>query len=691
MKQFDILEFQKNIEEKRLILAKKLEKFLLKKVMQISSFFGKIFTAKSCAFFGCLLIISISILVRSTRDIGHDSAVCLEITKKLLNGGKYYQDFFENNLPLFFYFNSIPYFLAKIFALNPIIASEITSNLIGILALYFAAKILVRSSIYKDRTIFNLIILSFACGFFLRVFTLQFNEFGTKSTYFLVLIFLYVSYHLIEESALKKIDQIIIGIFAALFFCLKPHYGILPIVFEVKKMLEKKSFIGVFCLRNYVTATLLILYLLFMFARFPDYIEALPKFAEIYYSGGHSLTTILKQDLFPILTFTFLNVFLLKKFNFLVPFFLTNLAISLVVLSELIGGQDQRFVLYSAALPSLSLVMFLMIKNRYIDWKKDGLFLSMILFVLQFDSQSFFNIIFNLGIFWWILVLFLSRKWRAVFKEKKLIDDSFLSQIFVPRDMKSWFCFSGLAALIFLLLFIKGANDLAWFLSTIVLISLINFNQKLDEKFFITKKFSTILVATIFVVVAYFFSSVVGESNYKSPNHSNDQIIKNSKNYTFNEDEILIISSPIFGAYPAISYLEKENRTPILNSDPLYSEIEKSRKSFNEMSAGKKYLLSRIKQQITSKKNKLIFIEKKDIFSKGQCQVGFLEYYFRDQEFKKIFLENYIFLNRIITLKKSESRVEFFNDDWQMPENSDNKQKSKIIENDIEVYVRKNN
>ena len=79
MKQFDNLEIQKNIEEKRLILAGKVDNFLSKKLSIITDFFVRIFAAKYCALIGSILIIAISILCRSTHDIGHDNGLYLRI------------------------------------------------------------------------------------------------------------------------------------------------------------------------------------------------------------------------------------------------------------------------------------------------------------------------------------------------------------------------------------------------------------------------------------------------------------------------------------------------------------------------------------------------------------------------------------------------------------------------------------
>ena len=53
-----------------------------------------------------------------------------------------------------------------------------------------------------------------------------------------------------------------------------------------------------------------------------------------------------------------------------------------------------------------------------------------------------------------------------------------------------------------------------------------------------------------------------------------------------------------------------------------------------------------------------------------KCSIKFLEYYFSDAEFKKIFLENYVFLTRITEITKLSGGQE-------------------EIDRDAEVYIRK--
>ncbi len=653
-------------------------------------FFRKIFAAKSCAFFGTLAIVALSILIRSTRDIGHDSGAYLDMAAKLLNGGKYYQDFFESNFPISLCITVIPVFFAKIFAISPIVASEIFVNLVGISAIYFSAKILERSNISKDRTTFNLIILSFAVGFFLRAFTLQFNEFATKSTYLLAFGIPYISYQFLNQT--KKSDQILIGTLAALLFCLKPHYGILVIVFELAKLLEKKSLKPAFCLRNYTTISLLLFYLLILFKCFPDFIAALPALSESYYNTYSSsiavrLFFMLREDLLPVFLLIFLSFFWVRQNHFLRPLFLASLASGFLIILEMIAGYDQRFAFYSISLPLLVLFGVLLLKNNHINWRRDGVVLLIILIGSQFDPTIFATVVFNSGAFWWVMVLILSAKWSEILKTPKV---TISLQFLLPHNLFSWLYFIGLTILTISLTAQKEYNDWSWLFATIILIFLIIFYQKLHEKTYGKKEFSAFSSAVITIIFAYLLSlHLVGIFNlnssrayiYKSPNDLNNQIITQIKSTTRENDEITIISSRIAATYPASNYTKKSNHLPSLHLGPLYEKISGS----NKMSETDNYLFSRLKQQIERKENKLIFVEKNQI-SFDRCAINFLEYYLRDPEFKKVFLQNYVFLNQIITLQKAEKEVKFFDDNntLELPQSTD------FIDAEVEVYIRKN-
>ncbi|MDX2083512.1 MAG: hypothetical protein SFV53_05965 [Rickettsiales bacterium] len=696
MKYLNLLEIQKNIEEKRIILGQKLENFLLRKIGSIANYFEQVFRAKNFALIASILVILISVFVRSTRDIGHDSALNLEIAKKILEGEKYFDDFFSNNSPLFFLITQIPIFitefLGEFFRFNQIIIADFYISFLGILSIYFSTKILSRSDISEDRTVFNLIILAFSSGFFLRIFSLQFNEFITVTSYFLTLFFPYLSYQLLKEEQLKKTDQIFLAVLQALIFCLKPHYGILIIAFEIKKIYQKKSnkkfFAEFFILRNCLTFFIIICYVVFLTIFFSDYVNHSSSLISFYLNRQYSsLFFPLKEDIFPLIILISLTFFLIKKSAFLEPFFFSALIFSLILILQLDGIYDQRAALYSVSLPLIFLVIMNLLRDKQIMWRHHLLLLLIILIIPQFDQSFFVKTAFNICAFWWVFVLALFSKWNKILSAEYVKKCNFLRYVFLPNNFFSWFCFIILTLITIYYSANNPNNNFAWSFSAVIFILLINFYDNLWRKFFNNKKLSSLSSALIFLVLSYFLnlqSAAIFKTNEeKSPNFLTNQIGKVVKNNLNMQENFIMISPRSLSAYPLRNYLEKSNPLPISQMQNFYLIIA-NQKKFNQIDD---YLFSRLKQQLLQPENKLIFIEEKPFFTFDRCVVSFLEYYLRDDEFQKVFFRNYTFFDRIIITKTAEKKVKFFNDKIT---NEATLEAGDLVFQDVEIYIRKN-
>lgn len=660
--QFDSLEIQKIIEEKRLILGSKFKGFLLTKLAKFYNYLASLVSAKYTAFFGIIFIIAVSILAQSTRDLGHDSATYPEIAQKMLNGGEYFSDFFELNLPLNFVLTMIPLLLAQKLDLNIFATSQVFWNLLGILSIYSSAKILSRSELTKDRAVFNIIILGFAAGFFWRALTLEFNEFGTKTTYLLSILFPYISYHLLEQNKLKNFDQIVIGILAGLLFCLKPHYGIFVIVFELSKLIKKRDFFSIFCLRNYITLLLLLGYALALFEFSPDYMGSVLTLSSSYYTISENLTfDVFALDIFVFLLFGILCIDIIKDKKVLQLLFLSVFSAALLILMELIGGLDQRFIIYSVALPTVVLTLLFMIRAGYINWSRDWMLLLAILIVPQFDSQSVFNLIPYFACFWCIFSFFIIKKWQNFIK--------------IHLSLKIILTIAAVAT-IAMIMTGKFAK-IFWTLSLIIFIFHFYLDQRLHEKFLLKGEFSCLSACAIFFTLSYLVSLNLSavfnfkfhyESyNFSSPNSFNSEVIKVIKYHSKEGETVTFITDAIPGMYPAITYAGKKNELPFLQYTALFKHILEDDLKGNDTA---NYMISRLKTQLNSKKNKLVLIDIKSYLYRGDCTIGLLEYQFRDPEFRKIFLENYVFLTRVRDLIESS-------------------EDPKIINHDAEIYIRR--
>lgn len=657
---FDPLAIQENVEEMRLVFGQKLNYFLLKKLSYVTDFLAKIFANKALIFLGPLFAILVSIFIQSTRDLGQDSAVYLEIAQKIIAGGSYYDDFFEPNFPLAFLMTIVPLKTASLFGLNSFLVSQIFWNLLGILSIFWSTKILQKSHLAQNQTILNLMILAFTIGFFWRVFTLQFNEFGTKSTYLLVALFPYFSYQ-ISGKFDKKSTNFFCGSLAAFIISLKPHYAIYVLFFELRNFVKNPKISRLFCLRNFVTLTLLALYLLVLIKFFDRYLDNLSHLSSAYYqTSDGAIFEIMLFDIFPIVLLVCCCFKIFQKQNEISPFLVLAVAAMLVVLVEFIGGLDQRFIIFSLSLPVVFLAIYFIAKNHLINWSRDLLWLVPLLIVPQFDAANFFRIIFYVLNFWWIFALFIWLKWRAQYRFKPLL-------ILIALAV---------SALTISLTLLGVFSEIVWFISALSFCVLVIFEQKLHQKFIDKNQLSRFSASVLMIIFSYFLSLHLAaifnlKTNFdayriSSPNQFNSQIIKSIKTYG-NKGSTVMIANEIADFYPAISYSSKVNELPFLQYKILFKRIVND-EAKDDQNAN--YMIAKLKQKMASEKNKILIVQSGGYIDQSRCSIGFLEFYFRDEEFRKIFVENYRFLTRATNIVNISSDQQ-------------------IIERDAEIYIRK--
>lgn len=666
-----LIDLAEKIEETRYKVAKVVESFLLRRLFYLKSKFVEVlshrFSSLYCAFF----IVGLSIFVRSFRDLGHDSAAVIDVTKMILQGKKYYFDFIENNLPLFFYFNSIPVLFSELFGVSPLIAVSFWSNVVGVSGIYFSSKILKKSDVFKkDNLLFNLIIIGFFAGYFLRVFTIAYDEFGTKSSYFLVFLYVYFSYFLVEDKYLKKSDEIVIGVIAALLFCLKPHYGLIVVAVEIYKIFKKKDFFSAFCLRNYISLGVICSYLLLIIFCYPELISNISNLSEIYFrnkSSGYYVFGIVVNDYFPIFLTILLIYCFISRDVVLEKMLFFSLIAALTPVLEITGGLDQRFISYSIFLPVALVSLVYLVRYELINIRKHWILVFVCFFVFWFDFVSIFGMLVWLVYFWWVLVLV----------------DIFYYKRQIIKDIFSWSCFLVMVLFSLFSLFNTKLNEFGWFLGALSLVYYILVRERNNKS-----ELSLVSAFVIFTVISHLFFSyfvgVVGSKKslgfkLKTPNYVSDQFFKiiNEKGGKF-----VMISDGIYNSYPIRKFVKVNHHIPlVLSYDALYNFWSNSKNRYEAISSQNQYLLDLVKKQIQDVDNNIIFVRKEDV-----CKTGLLEFYFGDLEFKKLFLDNYEFYNRVIdieeyVLDKNRYFGEFYEEE--------NIRNLRIIKGDYEVYIRK--
>ena len=280
---FDVLKISTIIEEKRLIYGKKIEDYFGKNLKIFLNYSKTLFNNEFFGFFCCFSIVLLSLYKRSTIDIGQDSGLYLEIAQKILDGKKYYYDFFEFNFPLSFLLLTPPVYVANLLNISPIIIADYYINLLAILSLIWAYKILKNSQKIKSQTELNILIICFTAGFFIRGKTLIFNEFLTKTSFLLIFFYPFFSYYFYGVEKLKKIQKIYLGILSGFIISVKPNFIFLVAFFEIYRIFKLRNIKSLFEIHNLVCAFFVILYATLIFIFFKSFVENFSYMMTIYY------------------------------------------------------------------------------------------------------------------------------------------------------------------------------------------------------------------------------------------------------------------------------------------------------------------------------------------------------------------------------------------------------------------------
>lgn len=316
-----------------------------------------------------LFIMAVSFIPKFSHDLNSDSTVYLYLAGRMLDGAKYYTDFFEFNTPFAIGIYAIPVALARVFGIFVPIAGKIFIGLLIIGSIYYSHTIIRQSKEWKSTTKYNAIIISlfFAFNFLSNFYD---NELTTKSIVFLCCILPYffsIQLHL-EKVATSRNQQIAIGILLGLALCLKPHYIIFPAVMEIYLACKRRGVSSLFRWLNILAgAVALVYYVVIIPLFFPGYIKIIPFFFE-YYDAAYATMRDKISEIFIYVLYWF--PFLLwrsalkDQLNSLVLFeiFFAGIAASTAILfTETLLSSDQRSILnFFIVIPFLySILVFL--------------------------------------------------------------------------------------------------------------------------------------------------------------------------------------------------------------------------------------------------------------------------------------------------------------------------------------------
>ncbi len=689
----------------------------------------------------CAAIFFSSVFFRSIIDIGPDTGFYLLLGKKIANGGKYYYDFFESNFPLSFYFYALQYKLSELIHLNQIILSEIVINLLALLSIFWSAKILRNSEISQNKLHYNFILIAFFLGFFLRPLALMIGEFGTKTSLLLILFFPYISYSFSREIALTKKDLLYRGMLMGLMPCLKPHYLILILFVEIHRFWQKKNFkfFLAFIPSGYGNATqvaphtcgephpyvkgtygfffeldklvmMLIgaIYLFLMMKFTPEFFEFMvPMWSKIY-SAYESREVFLKNILHLVVAKGIIFIFIFLIFSRLKPdkndkilllFFISGL---FLIMAENISTIDQIVVFYAIVTICFAKLMCDMISAKLVNFSQNKFIIITLIILPIFDMEVLPLSIFSVGGFvnvWWILALL----YPFIFAKK--ITSAQRQEWFTKRNIFILISLYLLLLSIAILALIKlGGEGYLTTNLTILFVVLFFFERNFYSK--ISSSFSPLSVFVIFTSIScllyFYISSIAILLHKQSDSHSDrklsEAIFYYSKVYAPQKDQEFLMSSILLSyQFPAINYLEKTPHSKFFINSPSphsWTNREKLMPSISDKDRifTLNYFLDDIKSRLKDSRVKVIFINNSKNITEldKRCTTGYLEDYFLDPEFRKIFLHDFHFQDRFVISRKIRliKNANFTNKE-EGGDIFDNLPSSdKKIFYDFEVYVR---
>ena len=620
--------------------------------------------------FSCAAIFLLSIFLRSIIDIGADTGVYIDLGKKVAQGKKYYYDFFESNFPFSFYLYAGEYQLSRLLNISPIIVSEIVINLLALASIFYSAQILKKTTIYDNKAHYNLIIIAYFLGFFLRPHALQIGEFGTKTSLLLITLFPYISYSFERKIALTKKNLISRGILMGIMPCIKPHYLILVIFIELHRFLQKKKF-SFFCeLDKLVMYLLGVLYLFLMIKLTPEFLEFIVPMYQKNYSAYDNYEIFIKNiwvhlaaRVLPF-SFIFLIFSRLKITENNKVLFLLYIAASTMVIVENICTVDQIVNFYAVTTICFLKITYDIFSSKKIILSENKFLIAALIFVPAFDIEILPVAVFGLSGFvnaWWLFALvypfllfikynkeerkkYFSLRNILIFITLYLL--ALIAVVFALRNFSLWFCVMINLTILFSALFF--------------------FEKKIYSKVSSTlSPFSVFIIAASISSLFYVYIQgplgIIGHrGNYTFPNKMSDMIFYYSKIYApKTEDKIAVSSIWIAHQFPMMNYLKKDNQQKLLvmamqaDRGVLRSNLMFNIKDLNQVFTNY-YIFEDVLKNVENPNVKLLFFNNApEVTNRGnRCIINNLEYYFLNPKFKKDFFKNFRFENRVRITEK---------------------------------------
>jgi hypothetical protein len=618
------------------------------------------FASKFFLFLSSSIILLFSVFISSVTDIGSDSGIYLDIGKKFALGGKYYDQIFESNFPLNFYIYAFEYKIHQLTKINTIILSQIFVYIFFFICLACSFRIIKKTTIYDDKIFVNLLFLFFFIGFFLRHPSIQHNELGTKSTFFMLFFFPYFLYSLELKNDLSRKDLMYRGILMGLIPCFKPNYAIVVIAIELFKFFENKNWRFIFRLDHLVTLLVGLAMLDWMIFFEKEYFQfMIPMWREVY-SPYNNINVFLERlnnvylIIFPMFSICVIYYSRINELSYNLKInFIAFIATSLMLVSEGLISYDQIANLFFVI---FFFCLFFFYDKRLIDLlnisNNKFIFYSLIIVSIA-DHSSLQTVIFgSYSVFWclWILVPIFAIYYL---KQKNISLKDFIKFIIL---------YSLLFIVFYCFIIKKGLEIIAIYSIFFNFIICYLYEKKIYFKR--SPNFSLIsFTIVISLPIMLFFNltnSIVlifkDDSYLSAPYEHSDKLYYYIKKYAPNkEDQILVFINQSILKFPTYSYLGKDNKIKsathffynfrLINNNDIHNKNSYifTAKDDNLFFVDQ-YFNAQIIESLQDDNYKLIFLGNE---LKNLCHSSIVEYLSLVKQYKKLLNNNFQYVDTI--------------------------------------------
>ncbi|MES2218901.1 MAG: hypothetical protein V4501_10885 [Pseudomonadota bacterium] len=257
-------------------------------------------------FFSLIIgIYSAAFFVQSRINLNPDVAWLLEASRRLLHGGNYTKDFFENNPPMILYLYFPAVLLNQFFSISIILAIRLYVFFIATVSLFICYDLMKRIFSGQYQVLSRPLLILLASIFLL----LPFYELGQRDQLllsFTMPYFLLAAYQL-EGHSVKSRDAVVIGFLASLGFAMKPFFLIPLVLVEIYYIFCQKNLFAWF--RDDVITIIIVItsYVTMVFLFNPDYIFLVAPYAWPWCRLSAQLPLVALLN-FEIIYFCFLTI-----------------------------------------------------------------------------------------------------------------------------------------------------------------------------------------------------------------------------------------------------------------------------------------------------------------------------------------------------------------------------------------------